>query len=103
MFQRKNVLKMLSLVHHQFSSPRLYDFIKYAWFKSGYMDQRPNPFVSPINFAFDFPGDTCKVGNFRESPCDGGVFIRCLWCTKEMCFKHFFDLMHLCQDYKELE
>lgn len=95
MHQRENVLKLLSLIHNQFSAPRMRDFIKYAWFKSGYLTARPPPHINPINFAFGFTGDKCMIGYTRASPCHGGAFIRCSWCENEMCFKHFFQIMHM--------
>ncbi|XP_076544200.1 uncharacterized protein LOC143305263, partial [Osmia lignaria lignaria] len=34
---RNNILKLQSLVHNQFSSPRFENFIKYSWYKSEYV------------------------------------------------------------------
>ena len=40
---RDNILKLQSLVHNQFTSPRFQNFIRYSWFKSGVMPrQRPS-------------------------------------------------------------
>jgi len=36
---RNNIIKLQSLVHNQLSSPRYKDFLKYSWYKSGYIKE----------------------------------------------------------------
>lgn len=38
---RNNILKIQSLIHNQFSSPRFVNLFKYAWWKSGYTSEKP--------------------------------------------------------------
>lgn len=123
--QRKQKVKILSLLLTQFSvcvysvlslsslyvsqyfvmfkirgtNNTLINFIKYAFFACGYIKKRPPFFTKPIEYAFDSIGEKCLVGHGSGSPCIGGVFIKCLWCTKSLCFKHFYDKYHYCEEY----
>ncbi|EZA58143.1 hypothetical protein X777_01871, partial [Ooceraea biroi] len=49
---RNNILKLQSLTYHQFSSPRFQNLFKYAWFKSGYLQNRPTEFQTPVEYCF---------------------------------------------------
>jgi hypothetical protein len=49
---RDTILKLQSLIHYQFSSPRFRDLFKYAWYKSGYIEERPPKFETPVEFCF---------------------------------------------------
>lgn len=94
---RNNLLKIQSLVHYQFSAPRFRDFIKYSWFKCGYVDQRPPKFKTPVEFCFNYDQEAC----FNDcSQCTDGVFIICAWCSNPLCFKHFFTDHHNCNNGK---
>ncbi|KAG5328173.1 SETMR methyltransferase, partial [Acromyrmex charruanus] len=42
------ILKLQSLTHNQFSSPRFTNLFKYAWYKSGYLEHRLREFDTPI-------------------------------------------------------
>jgi len=48
---RNNILKLLSLIH-QFSSPKFQNLFKFASFKSGYIQNRPAEFQTPVEFCF---------------------------------------------------
>lgn len=100
-YQRNNAFKLLSLIHNQFQSPRVKNFIKYAWFAAGYLEERPAHFIDPVKYSFDTAGDLCTINVGTGSPCIGGVFIKCLWCTQTLCFKHFFEKNHFCKNYVE--
>ena len=86
---RNNILKLQSLTHNQFSSPRFQNLLKYAWFKSGYIQNRPSEFQTPVEFCFK--------SNFKVE-CDicgkTGIII-CSWCKKSLCITHFFHDHHL--------
>lgn len=92
---RNNIIKLQSLVHNQFSSPRYINFFKYSWFKSGYIDKRPDTFENPVDFSY---GDSCKT---HCDLCRNIAIIRCSWCKKSLCFKHFFEEYHYCKNYVE--
>lgn len=90
---RNNILKLQSLTHHQFSSPRFQNLFKYAWFKSGYVQNRPKEFQTPVDFCFknDFKVN-CDI-------CGETAIIICSWCKKSLCTTHFFHDHHLCNEY----
>ena len=93
--ERNNIIKLQSLTHNQFSSPRFQNVFKYAWYKSGYLTKKPPRHQNPVDFCFH---------NQEEPICDicGGIaVIRCAWCKKLLCFKHFFTDYHYCQTYIE--
>ena len=49
---RNNMIKLQSLVHNQLTSPRYTNLFKYAWYKSGYIAEKPGKFKNPVNFSF---------------------------------------------------
>lgn len=93
LYHRDDILKLHSLVHQQFSSPIFSNFIKFSWYKSGYIKDRPPKFKTPAEHCFDHDEEDC----FSDcSQCTNGVFIKCSWCFKSFCFKHFFIEYHFC-------
>lgn len=50
---RYNIIKLQSLVHIRFPSPRFHRAFQYAWYKSGYIEQQAPPFKMPVNFRFN--------------------------------------------------
>lgn len=93
---RNNIIKLQSLVHNQLSSPRYINLFKYAWYKSGYIDEKPGEFENPVEFSF---GDSCKT-HCEVEGCMNVAVIRCSWCKKSLCFKHFFDDNHYCTRFE---
>ena len=88
---RNNVIKLQSLIHNQLSSPKYHDVFAYAWYKSGYIVEKPNQFENPVDFAFsqqDF------IHPPRCSICGNYAIIRCAWCNQYLCFQHFFEEFH---------
>lgn len=49
---RNNIIKLQSLTHILLSSPRFHSLFKYAWFKSGYIEEQPSRFENPVDFCF---------------------------------------------------
>ena len=97
LFQRDNILKLQSLTHTQFSSPRFKDFIKYAWFKAGYLTQKPDPHITPVQYCFDhkiYKEGCQKYMNLML--CNKSVFIKCAYCDQLLCFEHFYVELHDC-------
>jgi Tc5 transposase C-terminal domain len=96
MFDRDSILRLQSLVHLQFSSPRYVNFIRYSWFLSGYSSAEPPVFYSPTEFSFssEFFDEGCSV-------CDSSQLLRCGWCKSMLCFDHFFTDFHDCDNYVE--
>lgn len=96
---RNNVLKLQSLIHNQFSSARFVNMFKYAWYKSGYIQEKPPKWKTPVQYCFKNCDMSCKY-------CEDNAFIRCAWCTHYMCLTHFFDPSnksgpHYCKDYNK--
>lgn len=94
---RNNIIKMQSLVHNQLSSPRYTNLWKYSWYKSGYINEKPEYFDNPVDFSF---GDTSKTHCEIEG-CTNIAIIRCGWCKKNLCFKHFFEEYHYCSKFEQ--
>lgn len=92
---RNNVIKLQSLVHNQLSSPRYQPLFQYAWYKSGYVDERLESFPNPVEFAFE------KSSVMKCAVCGEVPIIRCSWCKKAFCFKHFFHDHHYCHEYEQ--
>jgi len=94
---RNNIIKLQSSVHNQLSSPRYKDFFKYSRYKSGYINERPDEFDNPVDFSF---GDSCKMHCEIEG-CTNIAIVRCDWCKKSLCFKHFYEDYHYCNNFVE--
>ena len=84
--ERNNLIKLQSLVHSQMCSKAFQPMIKYAWFKSGFLQHNPGPFQNVKDICFTFQTDKC-----HENSCLNGPMIRCSWCQQELCFIHFFN------------
>ena len=93
---RNEIIKLQSLTHNQFSSPRFKNLFQYAWFKSGYLETHPSEFQNPVDF--------CYFRNEKLIPkcsiCGEPAFMRCAWCGKYFCFNHFYEEYHYCTNYK---
>lgn len=89
---RDNILKLQTLVHNQFRSPRFKNFIQYAWYKCGYISEKIEH-VSPNEYCFDFKNEyvNCHLCENEKY-----AFIRCSWCSQYFCGLHFFNF-HYCE------
>lgn len=91
LFDRDNILKLQSIVHNQFSAPRFENLIKYAWYKAGYLKERPGPFQTPVQYCYKLVGEECNLKD-----CENDSFIKCGHCELELCFDHFYLCHHFC-------
>lgn len=92
---RNNVIKLQSLTHNQLSSPRYKNLFKYAWYASGYVQERPMEFENPVDFSFKHNDKiTCDF-------CESNTMLKCSWCRKILCANHFFIDFHYCEIYVE--
>ena len=91
LYERNNIIKLVSLLHDQLSAPVFHKMILYSWYASGYLKDDPSPFknVNDICFSDVVKYQTCQKGN-----CDKSPFIMCSWCTTALCFNHFFIEYH---------
>ena len=87
--ERNNLIKLQSLAHSQMCSKVFRPMIQYAWFKSRFTNHDPSPFENVKQVCFTFQTDNCSDMN-----CFDGPMIRCSWCSKELCFYHFFVQYH---------
>jgi len=87
--QRNNVIKIQLLVHLQFSAERFKPMIKYAWFKSGYSNEKPETFQTPTQFFFksNTNGKYCLSCLSEET--QSNAFARCSHSEEYFCFNHF--------------
>lgn len=91
LWERNNIIKLISLVHNQLPSRVFKDMIKYSWFCSGYTHVNPSPFQNVLQVCFP---RLFSVEERHEDQCDGTVFIVCSICSKKLCFDHFFVQYH---------
>ena len=49
---RNDIIKLQSLTHNQFSSPKFKNLFQYAWFKSRYLTTHPGEFPNPVDFCY---------------------------------------------------
>ena len=92
---RNNVLKLQSLVHNQFSSPRYSPMWSVGWSRPGYSEQPDFKHVTPSQFCFN--NEDAKLYNrCGNAGCLGKHFLTCAWCKEAHCFKCFFVDYHYC-------
>ena len=91
---RNNIIKLQSLVHNQLSSPRYINIFKQGWFKSNYIDKKPENFDNHVEFSFGGSQPHCEIPG-----CKNVAIRRCSWCQKSLCLKHFFNDYHFCSTY----
>lgn len=92
--QRNNLVKIQALAHNQFSSPRFKNMIRFAWYQSGYLPDRPETFETPAEYCFRNTISECFL-------CDSMAFVICAWCKESICIHHFFVCFHFCKLYNE--
>ncbi|EFO99095.1 hypothetical protein CRE_17956 [Caenorhabditis remanei] len=90
---RDETLKMLSLVWRQLCSPKLKDWVKYAWHAAGYDIPRPSNFKTPAEHLFprDVASTECSATGCSKVSC-----AQCLYCEQRFCFKDFLIKDHKC-------
>jgi hypothetical protein len=91
LYERNNIIKLVSLMHDQLSAPVFQLMVKYSWFSAGLLKQNPAPFstVNEICFPSIVSHEQCELQACVES-----VFITCAHCSKKLCFQHFFISYH---------
>lgn len=91
LWERNNIIKLMSLIHNQLSSSIFKKMIRYSWFCSGYTNDDPSPFQNVLQICF--PRSTL-VDQCEEQNCIETAFINCAICSKKVCFEHFFVKYH---------
>lgn len=87
LYERNNIIRLVSLVHNQLGAPVFQKMILYSWFAAGYTKTDPTPFLNfnQVCFIHETTHVTCAT-----SQCPESVFITCSHCRKKLCFQHFF-------------
>ena len=95
--QRNNTIQLMALIHHQFCSPRFVDTCKYAWYKAGYIPQRPPKFQTPLQYSFGHALGVMKAFLFVV-PGVHFCIVSCIFGKMFLCVKHLIDsLVHVFQ------
>jgi hypothetical protein len=91
MYERNNIIKIVSLVHNQLSAPIFRQMIRYSWYASGLSKTDPTPFfnINEVCFPPITSHEECSVDN-----CDDAVLITCAFCSEKFCFHDFFVNYH---------
>uniref|UniRef100_A0A914Q3J2 HTH CENPB-type domain-containing protein n=1 Tax=Panagrolaimus davidi TaxID=227884 RepID=A0A914Q3J2_9BILA len=87
---RQGMATIIDITLGQFSADVFNDMIRYAWFASGYFDERPEKFETPVTVCFDSIKIDSKCG------CGKRAFITCAHCDHFYCFHHFVKDRHRC-------
>jgi hypothetical protein len=91
LYQRNNIIKLVSLMHDQLSASIFQPMVQYSWYAAGLLKQNPAPFLSVNEVCF--PRMTSHE-QCQFLSCDEGVFITCAHCSEKLCFQHFFTSYH---------
>jgi hypothetical protein len=86
---RSNFALIISLIHDQFGAPQFSNMIKYAFYGTGLLLERPGQFITPTEYCFKF-----KPHNTDCNLCPNPSFIRCSHCANLFCFYHFVIMYH---------
>ena len=87
---RINIARILSLTHRQFTAPRFKNFLKYSWYAAGYLNDKPEQFLTPVQYCFD----NYEFG--ARCACNRVCFLRCAFCERLLCFEHCLLQKHTC-------
>ena len=58
---RNNIIKLQSLVRNQLNSSRYINIFKQGWFKSNYIDKKPENSDNPVEFGFGGSQPHCDI------------------------------------------
>lgn len=82
--KRENLLSLVDMLWYQFTAPRFRNFLKYSWFRAGYIPEHPPEFQTPVQFCLDIKGYV----KCEEDFCLRYCFMKCAHCGKHYCFPH---------------
>lgn len=87
LYERNNIIRLVSLIHNQLDAPVFQKMIIYSWFASSYTKADPTPFLNfnQVCFIHENKHITCAASPRSES-----IFITCSHCGEKLCFQHFF-------------
>lgn len=80
--KRENLLSILDMIWYQCKAPRFEQFLKYAWYRAGYIQEHPTKFMTPAQFCLEVKGYVkCET----ES-CTKFCFLKYAHCECHFCF-----------------
>lgn len=80
--KRENLLTILDMIWYQCKAQMFEPFLKYSWYRAGYIQEHPPHFVTPVQFCLGFKGYAKCEADF----CDKFCFLRCAHCQRHFCF-----------------
>lgn len=80
--KRENLLSILDMLWYQFTAPRFESFLKYSWYRAGFLNEHPPQFQTPVQFCMDTRGYLKCETDF----CTRFCFMKCAHCGKHFCF-----------------
>jgi hypothetical protein len=93
-YQRDNILKLISLSFKIMRAPLFKPMIMYAWHAAGYLDSPPSArFKTPVEYCFPRGVNTKACSSVG---CKSLSFILCPMCEKTWCFECYIIAYHNC-------
>lgn len=81
--KRENILNVLDMLWYQCKAPRFQNFLKYAWYRAGYISEHPPEFETPAQYCLGFKGYVKCEADF----CPNFCFWKCAYCGLHYCFE----------------
>ena len=81
MYERNNIIKLVSLTHNQLSALVFHKMTQYSWFVSGLSKTDPSPFlnINEVCFPSMISYEVCSI-----DACDEAVLITCAFRSKNL-------------------
>ncbi|CAF3020621.1 unnamed protein product [Rotaria sp. Silwood2] len=91
MYERNNIIKLVSLVHNQLSASVFRPMIRYSWYVADLLKDDPSEFRNVLEICFPSAttDEECDVHNCEET-----VLTTCTICLKKLCFTDVFVNYH---------
>uniref|UniRef100_A0A914DAE9 Transposase n=1 Tax=Acrobeloides nanus TaxID=290746 RepID=A0A914DAE9_9BILA len=78
--QRVNVLKLISAMVYQFTAPQFIPYLKFCWHKAGFVNERPPPFRTPVQYCLQ------DLKFMSKCICGNMALLQCAHCENPLCF-----------------
>lgn len=82
--KRENILQILDMLYHQCKADRFDNFLKYSWYRAGYIEEHPPEFETPVQYCLQYKG----YAKCEADLCSKFCFLRCAHCILHFCFEH---------------
>lgn len=88
--KRENILAIMDMLWFQFKAPRYESFLKYSWYRAGFVQKHPPEFHTPVQYCFHYKGYV----KCEEENCIEFCFLKCSYCELHFCFNHILGHRH---------